>query len=254
MEVKEAVEGGTIIIVPVGSTEQHGPHLPLDTDARLATEVAELAAGRAHAEGVRVLVAPAISVGYSPHHSRFAGTLTLDAETFLRVVEAIAQSLWSHGFRKILFLNGHGGNTSLLGVAVQALRAEHGIHVAAANYWAFAAESLSTWRKSGPGGINHACEMETSLLLAMDEELVRKDWAEDTTWNPRSDFLIYDYGFASPVMVSWDVRSLTSEGALGNGAVATAERGQALVDIVVTRLVQFLEEFVGWDWDDPRSL
>lgn len=252
--VKEAVDAGAVVIVPLGSLEQHGPHLPLETDFRLATQIAERACTRAADDGIPVLMTPPLWTGYSPHHMEFPGTVTLDATTFLRLVEGVATSLWRHGFRKILLLNGHGGNANLLGAAVQTLRFEHGVRAAAASYWSFVTPYIQQWRQSGPGGIDHACEMETSLMLAVREHLVDRDALRDAGWFPQSGFLTGDLAIGAPVGVAWNLAELTSDGALGNGACASGDRGAELLAAIVKSVSSFIEEFHGWDWDEPLKI
>lgn len=253
-EVAEAIERGAVFVVPIGATEQHGPHLPLETDWRLCSEVAERACTSARERGVPVLLTPPVWTGFSPHHMAFPGSVTLDVGTFLELVGQIARSLWAHGARKILLLNGHGGNANLLRSAVQQLRFEHGVRVAAASYWDFALAEIASWRSSGPGGINHACELETSLMLSVRPDLVEPGEARDATWLPDSDFLSGDLALGAPVTVAWSFAELSEEGALGDPTVATAERGAALMTAIAARVADFIHEFHGWDWDEPKAI
>src|SRR5690625_862626 len=102
-EAREFCAAGGVVVVPIGATEQHGPHLPLGTDFTMAHTVATKAAEQVDG----VLVTPPIWTGFSPHHMQFTGTVSLRAETLMAVVRDVAESLWRHGFRRILFLNGH---------------------------------------------------------------------------------------------------------------------------------------------------
>lgn len=156
-ELKEAAEHGAVVVVPVGSTEQHGHHLPVGTDAWLAFDVAR-EASEAVREKMIALYTPAVWTGYSPHHMAFPGTITLSTETFLRLLIDICRSIWQHGFRRILLLNAHGGNNSLLASAVWQLRYEHAIGVAHVNLLSLITEYIAQWRRSELGGINHSCE------------------------------------------------------------------------------------------------
>lgn len=253
-QVAEQLDAGAVVIVPTGSTEQHGRHLPLETDTLLASAVAERAAAKAHASGTPVLIAPALPLGYSPHHMDFPGTLTLPAATFTGLVTGTVRSLWKHGFRKILVLNGHGGNANLLRAALQDLRFENGIRATGASYWDFVLDYVQSWRSSGPGGINHACEMETSLMLAISPEAVALEEAEDSSWMPRSCFLSEDLTIGAPVSINWSHAELHPSGSLGSPLQATAEHGDQLLEEITTRIAHFLNEFHGWDWAQPRSL
>jgi creatinine amidohydrolase len=165
-EIAELITRDPVAVLPVGAVEQHGPHLPLGVDAMLCTEVAHRAVARVIAGGAPAVLLPTVWSGYSPHHMEFAGTLTISTETFQRLVIDLVRSINHHGVRRILVLNGHGGNAHHLRGAVQTLRFEHGIEAVTASYWDLGHTSIAAWRKSPYGGINHACEMETSLMLA----------------------------------------------------------------------------------------
>lgn len=253
-EIERIIEDGAVVVVPIGALEQHGPHLPLETDYRMALTVAERAAQRATDRGTRVLITPPIWSGFSPHHMGFAGTVTLGADTLRAVIGDVARSLWSHGFRHILFLNGHGGNMNILSGMVQQLRFEHGVRIAAASYWSFSTAFMQEWRRSGRGGIDHACEMEMSLMLHARPEQTRPDLVRDGSWFPHSPFLSGDLLVAAPVSVSWSFSELSEDGTLGDPTAADTERGGELLDEIVGRVTDFLVEFGGWDWDRPRDI
>lgn len=243
-----------MVVVPVGATEQHGHHLPLEVDWRLCATVAEQACRRAREAGVPVLLTPPIWTGYSLHHIDFPGSITLDAATFSGLVVHVARSLWYHGFRKILFLNGHGGNAYLLRSAVQILRYEHKVRAVTVNYWDLAGTFIQEWRQSPPGGINHACEMETALMLAIRPEVVRNDRIRDEVWVPHSGYVSGDLTQNAPVTSAWTFAELTRSGVLGNPSLATRERGQKLLQVLVTSVTELLQELHRWDWQDPHGL
>lgn len=247
-QLKAAAELGSIVIVPVGATEQHGHHLPIEVDWRLCATIAEASCHAAAARGVRALVTPPIWTGFSPHHMEFSGSITLSTSTFLGLVGDVARSLWHHGFRRILLLNGHGGNANLLRSLVQQLRFEDSIRVAAASYWDFAVPFIQNWRRSGPGGINHACEMETALMLAVRPELVNMSLAHDATWPPTSSYLSADLAMGAPVTIARSFAEITSDGVVGAAALATVEGGEELRAAIVERVAAFLVEFATWDW------
>lgn len=253
-EVHDAIEQGAVFVVPIGATEQHGRHLPLETDWRLCSVAAERACQLAAERDFPALVTPAIWTGFSPHHMDFPGSITLELSTFIDLVSQVARSLWLHGARKILLLNGHGGNANLLGSAVQQLRFQHGVRAAVASYWNFVLPEIAKWRRSGPGGIDHACEMETALMLTARPELVHTEHVRDGTWFPKSDFLSGDLAIGAPVAVPFAFSELTEEGVLGDPTQATNERGEELLAAVADRLAAFIGEFHGWDWDKPQSI
>lgn len=253
-DVRALLDDRPVVVVPIGATEQHGPHLPLETDFRMADTVAEMAAQRATEAGTPVVVTPPIWTGFSPHHMEFPGTVTLRSSTLQAVIRDVAVSLWQHGFRKILVLNGHGGNANLLGAVTQSLRFEDNVRIAVASYWSFASDRIGEWRQSGPGGIDHACEMEMSLMLHVRPELAHPDKVRDGTWFPRSRFLTGDLAIGAPVSVSWSFGELTDDGTLGDPVKATAERGAELLDVIVGEVAAFLTEFRDWDWDMPLEI
>jgi creatinine amidohydrolase len=244
-EVAELLEHDPIAVVPIGAFEQHGHHLPLKVDWFLCSQVAARAADRAAATGVRVLVTPPVWTGYSPHHLDFPGTVSLDAATLTALIVGIATSLDRHGFRKILFLNGHGGNANILKSTVQQLRFEHDIDVLSASYWDFALEEIGEWRLSEVGGINHACEMETSLMLALAEEEVVLDKAEDL-YLERATYLPADLAVGGPVTRAATFSDLSPHGAIGAPTLATKERGEALLETLADKIAGFLNEFGRW--------
>jgi creatinine amidohydrolase len=253
-DVASLLQRRPVVIVPTGSVEQHGPHLPLGTDAILTAAIAGRVADVATAEGTPVVVTPTVWTGFSPHHMRFAGTISLDLSAFEQVVTQVVASLWAHGFRKIFVLNGHGGNSNALRATVQQLRFGREIRVAVADYWAFASAYLPGWRESGLGGIDHACEMETALMLAVREDLVRKDEVRDALWQPRSRFLSGDLTVGGPVSVAWDLAELNGDGAAGAPQYATMDRGRSLLEHIVGEIGAFVSEFRDWDWETPRSI
>ena len=241
-EVRELLTHDPIVVVPVGATEQHGRHLPLSVDRVLCTAVAERAARAATGRGRPTVVAPTIAVGYSPHHMAFPGSLTLRAATFTAVATDMATSLSEHGFHRILLLNGHGGNANLLRSAAQSLRFEHDVRVSVASYWDFALDRIASWRTSELGGINHACEMETSLMAALHPESVRMDAAEDVL-PPRSRFASGDLTETGPVTRAGSFEELTPSGAIGRPTLADPERGRALLDAIVEEVTEYLIEW-----------
>ncbi len=245
-EIRSLVQNDPVVIVPTGSVEQHGHHLPLLVDYTLAGTVARLAAEEAVAKGTTCLVTPPVWSGYSPHHMDFPGTITLQSGTFLAVLTDVATSLEHHGFRRILFLNGHGGNTNLVRAAVQALKFEHGVSAAAANYWDLAVEEINAWRRSPVGGISHACEFETSMMLAVQGELVRREAIQDRMPR-RSSYVSPDLTVGGKVVTADPFSKLTDTGALGMPSLASEERGAEVLKAVVGAVARFLREFSRWE-------
>lgn len=234
-EIAEMRDHDAVVILPVGSIEQHGAHLPVDVDIFMAESVA-LAAAQALSPEVPVLVAPPIWTGISPHHMHFTGTLTLSVDTFSLVVCEVVTSMWRHGFRHILVLNGHGGNDQTLKSTTLKLGAE-GIEVAAATYWDLAAEELAELVEGERKKVGHACEIETSLMLYLRQELVDMNTAVKDMGIPPTRMPT-----GGPVYF-WPVFDPGTTGVAGDPTVATAEKGKAFMDVITRNLADFIRTY-----------
>jgi len=242
-EIEKAQKAGDMVVIPVGSIEQHGPHLPVDTDIHSAYEIAK----RAALKRGDVLVCPPVWFGYSPHHMGFHGTLTIRLETFLNLLKDICDSLYQHGFRKMLILNGHGGNRALINLVANDFMRTHRTKILAASYWDLAAQEIRNLRKSEPGGMGHACELETSVQLYLRRDLVDTGQVSKETWTPKSRFGI-SYGprdllDSGSVTIGFDFAESAPRGIMGDPTVASADTGEKVVAAVVDRLVDLLEEY-----------
>jgi creatinine amidohydrolase len=245
LEIAEAAKHNTLVIVPVGAIEQHGPHLPVNTDICDAYEIAKLVAIRER----HIVVAPPVWWGYSPYHAGLAGTISLRPEIFLGLLQDVCDGIISHGFRKIFILNGHGGNRSLINVAVFECMRRTGVSIAAASYWDLAADRIQEIRESPVGGMGHACELETSLQLFFQPKLVRM---ELTTREMVDSFRSYgttmsfkdlmDFG---AVTTGYDIAKSDPTGILGDPTLASATKGEAIVRAVLEGTLQFIREYRG---------
>lgn len=168
-EIDDLDRDRTIVILPLGSVEQHGNHLPLGTDTILAHAVALAAA----LETRDAVVLPPPWYGFSAHHMRFPGSITLRVETLMAMVEDIAASVISHGFGRILIVNGHGGNNGAIDVLASTLGHKHygTARIAALTYFQLAREAIADLRQSETGGMGHAGEFETALLQHLRPKL-----------------------------------------------------------------------------------
>jgi mycofactocin system creatininase family protein len=212
------VPADALVLVPVGSTEQHGPHLPLHTDSVIAQAVARRAADRLSARGAREpLVAPPITYGASGEHADFPGTVSIGHEALHAVIVETTRSLalWAG---RIVIVNGHGGNTATLDAAIGMLRAE-GHHAA----WA----GCRT-----PGGDAHAGRTETSVMLYLAPEQVRMAAAVAGDTRPLRTLM--------PTLVNHGVRAVSPSGVLGDPTGATAEEGREHVRSMVSTLVALI--------------
>lgn len=164
----------TLLVLPVGATEQHGPHLPVGTDS-FAVEYVARAAAAAAGEQIPVLVAPTLPFGSSHHHLPFGGTMSISTEVYYRVLTDLAESLITSGFRRIFIVNGHGGNSELIQLVARDLALKHPAQLAAAPYWSVAWDALVAAGAHERGGLpGHAGAFESSLVLALRPELVRE--------------------------------------------------------------------------------
>lgn len=234
----------TIVILPIGSVEQHGRHMPLGTDTILAQSVAIAAAEQLQG----VVVMPPPWYGFSAHHMRFPGSVTLQAETLLALVSDIIASVVRHGFRRVLIVNGHGGNGGAIDVLASTLGHRHygTARIATLTYFALAAEAITRLRRSGPGGMGHAGEFETSMIQHLRSELVKIDRAETTYPDPGSPHLTTDLVGSQVPRVYHDFADLSPSGTLGDPSLASPEAGEAFFAASVTALANFLKDFRTW--------
>lgn len=171
-EEARAVAAETLLVLPTGATEQHGPHLPTGTDTFAVEWIARSAAVIA-SDSIPVLVAPTLPFGSSHHHIPFGGTMSLTTETYYRVLIDLLESLIAGGFRRFFVVNGHGGNDELVQLAARDLALKHEAHLAAASYWNATWAALTEMGAHEQGGLpGHAGAFETSLVLALRPELV----------------------------------------------------------------------------------
>ncbi len=177
-----------VCVIPVATLEDHGYHLPIDTDVVIAETLAEQAVLRCAG---RSLLLPTVTHGYTPHHMDFPGPITIDWKTFVDDLCDIGRSLHRHGFGRILFVNGHGSNVPLVDMAARLLMVERPETIAASFWYLSGPESAELLRRTrdsdAPGGMAHACELETSLYLAIKPDLVQMDRAvrEIPDWGSR---------------------------------------------------------------------
>lgn len=237
-----AASDGSVLVVPVGSLEQHGYHMPTGTDTILVDAVANLGAERVLPD-VPVLVTPPVWTGYSPHHMTFGGTVTTEHEHLLWLLEDIADSALENGFDALVLLNGHGGNRALISTATTTIgRAHPETEVLGLTYFQLAARFMEGIRESDLGGIVHAGELETSLMLHLRPELVREDEMTATMRDPDYELRgadLLDYGMLS---VYGDIEDESESGALGAPELASAEKGAVVFERFGDEMEAFLTE------------
>lgn len=246
-EVNEAVAAGKVPVIPVGSIEQHGPHLPLDVDCVLPTGVAYAAA---ELVPDRMLVLPTIPHGYTAHVMDFPGTVNIHYEHFINSVLDVVRSLAYHGFKKIILLNGHGSNMPNLDLVARRANLETDAECALCAWWSLLTvdkEFMPKWRESYfPGGCAHACELETSAYLYLDADNVRTDKIADgrITYNEEgSEFHWVDLFSAGPAPLTTWTSTYSQTGVLGAADLASAEKGRAVVEEAARQLARLVVEF-----------
>ena len=179
LEARDAFDRGATVVIPTGSTEQHGPHLPLIVDSCVAEHVARSATARA-ANDVPIVVAPTVTYGSSHHHLPWAGSMSLSVRTYMAVIEDLIRCVAHHGGKRVALVNGHGGNVAPHDVVTSALTLELEIAVAAVSYWTLAEKELAAEGLDGLGGIpGHAGGFETSLMLALRPDIINLDQRGD---------------------------------------------------------------------------
>ena len=237
-ELKALAEHDALPVLPIGSLEQHGPHLPVWTDSFIAHAMCIAAAERA--TDIPAIILPPLWTGLSEHHLPFGGTITLDHATLHAVLRCVVRSLQAQGFSRLLIVNGHGGNIDPLAVSVRELAHEFGMPVV-----------VTTWPNVAPveiakalttqGGIMHACEGETALWLALDPGQVRMDKIEEAAGGnagvqaPAGYSRFYSFAERAP-----------RTGVKGDPRAATAEKGQAMLDAVAINLAKAMRDPVLW--------
>lgn len=230
-----------IAILPVAAIEQHGPHLPVEVDARINEGVMARTLELLPAD-LPVTVLPAMPVGKSNEHTAFPGTLSLSAETLIRLWTEIGDSVARAKIRKMVIFNSHGGQPQIADIVARDLRVKHGMLVVTANCYALGKPPGMFPEAELTHGI-HGGEVETSMMLHLRRELVKMDKAANFV--PLSAKMEGEYEILAPegkVGFGWQTQDLNPHGACGNAAAADAERGAKLVDHTARRFVQLLRE------------
>lgn len=237
-----------IFVVPLGSMEQHGHHLPLFTDSLIIGHIAE------HVEALcsdRIVMLPVQWLGHSPHHRRF-GCVSLDLFPYIELIRGLCRSLIAIGARRILLLNGHGGNDIPCKGALRELKSEFedlkDLYIAYATYWNLAAAEFTSIRESPAGGMGHACEMETSILLARHPDLVDTSKAVRGGPSPERGFRTIDMLQGEPFFMINEFDEFSETGVIGMPDFASAEKGEQFLDAAAKAVVRFLDEFGRWDF------
>ncbi|THA76049.1 creatininase family protein [Streptomyces sp. A0642] len=234
-ELRALAAQDAVVLLPVGATEQHGPHLPTGVDDFLASEVCRRAAVLA-SEHTGVVVTPSVPIGLSEHHMAFGGTLTVGLPTLHALLRDICRSVIRAGFSRILIVNGHGGNMTALNAVTTELTAELTAPIAFASYFGAGREAVRDTLET-QDGLMHACEGETSMMMAVFPELVHAEHLP-RAHGPR---ITLPAESPEPVYMAVPFDRITPSGVAGDARVASPEKGErllagcsaALADIIV---------------------
>src|SRR6266508_1909766 len=249
-EVEERIaEGVDAVLIPIGSTEQHGHHMPVDTDSFIARSLCLRAAAAGEAEGVALLVAPTLNVTLSWYHMQFPGSVRLSTTTFLQVFREVCDSLVHHGFENLVAVNGHGGNIAALTVAVNHYFETTGRRVFLVQWWDLASDVLAAVE----GPMIHAEEAETSIALALGQQVYEERATRDAfnrgaavkaAGLPWTSFGRYAMRPSGPgVIVPMDMlRDITPSGVVGDATRARLETGEKIVSALIPRIVQVCKD------------
>jgi len=246
-ELREKARQDAVVVLPVASMEQHGPHLPVEVDSMLGEAVAARTAAKVAARGQPIVVLPVLWTGLSEHHMSFGGTITLDNAAFTGVVEGIVRSVLRHGFKRIVLLNAHGGNENALRTITDDLTPRLRASIVQFTYWYAAAVPIAKILET-QGGLSHACEAETSMMMAVRPDLVAVDRIPMAKANttPTVDDLV------GGGVYRWrSIGSRSASGVIGNPEAASAEKGERLLEAISTALAEKLCNQDMWDlpWD-----
>ena len=240
-ELNARAEDGALVIIPVASLEQHGPHLMTGVDIVCATGVAQAAARKLAAAGKPVVVTPCIWTGLAEHHVAFGGTVTLDFAAFSAVIKGVVRSAARAGFKRAMILNGHGGNAEAVAVIGGECQNEFGIAVAAGTYWHLVGDGFAPIldRQST---VLHACEAETSMIMALMPDGVRADRLPEAH-GPHST---RPEGQPPAMIRRRSFKEITPTGVVGDARAASAEKGKALLDVASTVIADELSNARLW--------
>jgi creatinine amidohydrolase len=251
-EVKEVVGQKRVVILPVGSTEQHGPHLPMKVDWLCAGEICAKVAERIPRD---VIIMPNVYYGFQEHSLAFPGTISISEQNYIGFIYDICRSVIHHGFRKIVLVNGHGSNMPYLDVASRRVNNTfRDAYCCVVAWWDLLfrgpnKEAMVRLRESEfPGGMGHSCELETSLMLKLEPELVQMKNAVKSI--PKQGKFIYSdlmlgggMGDGPVAFAGIAGRGGGSNGISGDPTVATKEKGEKWFDGIVTGLTEFVKEW-----------
>lgn len=235
-EIQELIDKDPVVILSVGSYEQHGPHLTLDTDSNIAFEIAK---GTVEKSKVPCSYLPVINIGISEHHMNYPGSLTLRPSTLMEIIYDILNSLNRNGIKKVLIINGHGGNMTTLNLAINTIGSELAGEYVLVSYWDLVSDVINEITNTDKGAMDHAGELETALKLYLSPEDVRKNLltpgitSGNEYWKPEN--------MSNKVSIYRSFDTFTKLGHIGDPTKSTIEMGQAAFELIVNEMVKLVE-------------
>ncbi len=243
-EVKALDFSRLIVVLPTGSIEQHGPHLPVSVDTDIVSAIATRLEQRLPD---RILLLPTLWPGLSTHHMHFPGTIDVPQADYIRLITHIGKSIANMGATKCFILNGHGGNDIPIRAAMRELKTDvPQTRFVFASYWSLAAAEMKQIRESELGGMAHACEMETSIMLFLDPSRVKMHLAVRDGPKHTDVYRKADMQLARPVYFVNEFHEISASGIVGHPDLATAEKGKAFLDAIVKSVALFIDHFSTW--------
>jgi creatinine amidohydrolase len=237
-DLRGRAQAGAVVLLPVGSMEQHGPHLPVGVDTYLS-EAACRAAAEAIAAEMQIVVAPTLWCGMAEHHMAFGGTFTFDIPTYRAVLLSLLKSIERHGFKRVLIVNGHGGNVAALAAFLPDFTRETSLTLRVTTPYDSAKTGIAEVLEDQEG-IHHACEVETSMMMVVAPDLVRREQLPNAFgpahWTPQPASVARYRSF----------RDATPSGVIGDARRASAQKGEKLLAACRDGLVGVLRDPGMW--------
>lgn len=229
------------VVLPLAAIEQHGPHLIVETDTRIATILCQ---ATDKCVGENALFLPVMAYGCSAHHMSFPGTLSLKHDTLLRIVDDVASSVFQQGFNTFVLFNAHGGNQAVGQIALERLGERYSDKsIALVTWWKLDSKVLMQLSQTGSGGVGHACEFETSIMLAHAPASVRQDRIPENRTNcPTLPWAEGDMLRGSEASYFRNVEAMAPNGVYGEPSAANARLGEQITDLVAKRFATILND------------
>jgi creatinine amidohydrolase len=247
VDVEAMDKSNKVVVVPLGSLEQHGHHLPMLTDSILGGEIVRRVE---EALPDTVLLTPMLWLGSSDHHRKFPGTISVNSALYIDMVCDVLNSVIDAGFSRIVLHISHGGNTAPCREAIYRVGLQHrqrdDLWIASVTYWDLASDAMKTVKEMETPRLTHACEYETSMVLHLRAELVDLSRAKGVTAHQASNFYFPDFSQSSKLDISLPFERMTTTGAMLRPDLANAEKGAKLFDAISARVMEFVKEFATW--------